>query len=83
MKTLLRLPILGSLLWVAVQATGKDQTPTETAAGWVKYAKNQVLGGDLGTCFDISVLKEDDTYGRRGGVEQIGHAIYEGKDLGF
>src|SRR6516165_3330474 len=36
--------------------------PTETAAGWVKYAQNPVLGGDLGTCSDISVLKEADTY---------------------
>lgn len=26
--------------------------------GWVKYAEDPVLGGDLGTCFDISVLKE-------------------------
>ena len=56
------LPILGALLWAAVQGTGKDQAPTETAAGWVKYDKNPVLGGDLGTCFDISVLKEGDTY---------------------
>ena len=62
MKTLLMLPILGAFLWAAVQATGKDQPQTETAAGWVKYAKNPVLGGDLGTCFDLSVLKEGDTY---------------------
>ena len=62
MKTLLTLPILGVLLWAAVQASEKDQPPTETTAGWVKYAKNPVLGGDLGTCFDISVLKEGDTY---------------------
>ena len=47
MKTLLMLPILGALLWAAVQATGKDQAQTETTAGWVKYAKNPVLGGDL------------------------------------
>src|ERR1700751_6138189 len=62
MKTLLMLPILGSLFWAAVQAVGKDQAPTETTAGWVKYSKNPVLGGDLGTCFDISVLKEGNTY---------------------
>src|ERR1700674_1829029 len=35
---------------------------TETAAGWVKSPKNAVLGGELGTCFDIAVLKEGDTY---------------------
>jgi beta-1,2-mannobiose phosphorylase / 1,2-beta-oligomannan phosphorylase len=62
MKTLMLLPILGLLLWAAVQATEKDQAPPETTAGWVKYAKNPVLGGELGTCFDISVLKEGDTY---------------------
>jgi beta-1,2-mannobiose phosphorylase / 1,2-beta-oligomannan phosphorylase len=62
MKTLLMLPILGSLLLAAIQATGKDQAPTDTTAGWVKCAKNLVLDGALGTCFDISVLKEGDTY---------------------
>jgi beta-1,2-mannobiose phosphorylase / 1,2-beta-oligomannan phosphorylase len=34
----------------------------ETSAGWQKYAGNPVLGGQYGTCFDISVLKEGDTY---------------------
>jgi predicted GH43/DUF377 family glycosyl hydrolase len=33
-----------------------------TAAGWEKYSQNPVLGGDLGTCFDISVLKGNDGY---------------------
>ncbi len=27
-------------------------------SGWVKYADNPVLGGQYGTCFDISVLRE-------------------------
>ncbi|UCG49032.1 MAG: hypothetical protein JSU94_04465 [Phycisphaerales bacterium] len=35
---------------------------TETAAGWEKYEGNPVLGGQLGTCFDVSVLKEKDSY---------------------
>jgi predicted GH43/DUF377 family glycosyl hydrolase len=41
-----------------------DQTRPnpETTAGWVKYDGNPVLGGKLGTCFDISVLKQGDTY---------------------
>jgi len=34
----------------------------QTTAGWVKYEGNPVLGGSYGTCFDISVLKEGDTY---------------------
>jgi len=33
----------------------------QTTAGWVKYEGNPVLGGKLGTCFDVSVLKEGDT----------------------
>src|SRR5579864_9005890 len=58
MKALIMLPIVGLLLAVSVNA-GEQ---TETTAGWVKYAKNPVLGGDLGTCFDISVLREGDIY---------------------
>ncbi len=34
----------------------------ETDAGWKKLDANPVLGGGLGTCFDISVLLEDHTY---------------------
>ncbi len=30
----------------------------ETAGGWAKSPHNPVLGGGLGTCFDVSVLKE-------------------------
>ncbi len=34
----------------------------ETSAGWVKYNRNPVLGGDLGTCFDITVLGGQGVY---------------------
>ena len=34
----------------------------DTAPGWVKPEQNPVLGGQYGTCFDISVLKEGDGY---------------------
>lgn len=30
----------------------------ETNAGWTKYADNPVLGGKLGTCFDVCLLKD-------------------------
>ena len=30
----------------------------DTAGGWVKSAANPVLGGKLGTCFDVCVLKD-------------------------
>ncbi len=34
------------------------QITTETSGRWEKWPGNPVLGGNLGTCFDISVLKE-------------------------
>ncbi len=33
--------------------------PAETSGGWLKHPANPVLGGKYGTCFDISVLKEE------------------------
>lgn len=37
------------------------QAPThETSGGWVKYKENPILGGDLGTIFDVSIMKNDD-----------------------
>ena len=38
------------------------QNSNSTLAGWKKYAGNPVLGGDYGTCFDISVMKEGRVY---------------------
>jgi predicted GH43/DUF377 family glycosyl hydrolase len=58
----LTIPICAILLWAIVQVEAEDNPSPETTAGWAKYPKNPVLGGDLGTCFDISVLKEGDTY---------------------
>ena len=34
----------------------------DTAGGWVKYPGNPVLGGQYGTCFDVAVLREHETY---------------------
>jgi predicted GH43/DUF377 family glycosyl hydrolase len=45
--------------WPAVVADEPRAGQPETVAGWVKHPRNPVLGGDLGTCFDLSVLKED------------------------
>ena len=33
-----------------------------TAAGWEKCEQSPVLGGDLGTCFDVSVLRQGNIY---------------------
>ncbi|MEI6168957.1 MAG: hypothetical protein WCS52_17380, partial [bacterium] len=39
-----------------------DAPQHETSGGWKKFEGNPVMGGKYGTCFDISVLKEGDTY---------------------
>jgi predicted GH43/DUF377 family glycosyl hydrolase len=55
------LPLACLLAAVPVADPGK-RADAETAGGWVKYEKNPVLGGDLGTCFDVSVLREGGNY---------------------
>ena len=42
--------------------TGSVLAAEETSGGWRKYENNPVLGGSLGTCFDVSVLKVDNEY---------------------
>jgi predicted GH43/DUF377 family glycosyl hydrolase len=49
---------LPTILWPA----GQEKGDAPTAAGWVKYEKNPVLGGSLGTCFDVTVLREGGKY---------------------
>jgi predicted GH43/DUF377 family glycosyl hydrolase len=40
----------------------EEKRTSESSAGWRKYEKNPVLGGELGTCFDMAVLDEGNTY---------------------
>src|SRR4051794_2335071 len=56
------LPILGMLLGTNAQSRAQEPSTTETTAGWAKSPKSPVLGGDLGTCFDVSVLREGVTF---------------------
>ncbi|MCX6915028.1 MAG: hypothetical protein NT167_18610, partial [Verrucomicrobia bacterium] len=50
------------------RTAGERQPPTlgihagETTAGWVKYEANPIIGGQYGTCFDVSVLKDGGRY---------------------
>ncbi len=44
------------LLGMVLPATG------ETSGGWIKYENNPVLGGNLGVCFDITMIKENNLY---------------------
>jgi len=32
---------------------------SKAKSNWVKYENNPVFGGELGTCFDVSILRED------------------------
>jgi predicted GH43/DUF377 family glycosyl hydrolase len=63
MKRLLLSSLPVACLLAGVLSAGEKDTPAaETAGGWVKYEKNPVLGGSLGTCFDVSVLREGGKY---------------------
>ncbi len=44
------------------KATETASRGAEASGGWIKSENNPVLGGKLGTCFDVSVLKEGDTF---------------------
>jgi beta-1,2-mannobiose phosphorylase / 1,2-beta-oligomannan phosphorylase len=48
----------GSLIFIffLLSCHGENNSSKETNGGWVKYDQNPVLGGALGTIFDISVL---------------------------
>jgi predicted GH43/DUF377 family glycosyl hydrolase len=50
------------------RTAGEPRTPLpatltpETAGGWAKYEGNPVIGGQHGTCFDVSVLRDAGAY---------------------
>jgi len=59
------------LAWLALAALAcplaaatqeKGPTMGGVAGGWRKHEGGPVLGGKLGTCFDISVLREGDRF---------------------
>ena len=57
--------LAGMMVGCKPASTKKSSSTKEavSAAEWVKYEKNPVLGGgDLGTVFDLCVLKEGNTY---------------------
>ena len=56
-----QLVVLGTVC-VAALVGAAAATKSETAGGWNKHSNNPVLGGELGTSLDISVLKEGNTY---------------------
>jgi hypothetical protein len=55
--------VTSALTGASAQALAPGQTPiNDTRGGWRKYAHNPVLGGNLGVCFDVSLLREGDRY---------------------
>lgn len=60
-NTLCHLALLFCMAHSVCAQTG-NKNRGETSAGWIKSEWNPVLGGKLGTCFDIAVLREADKY---------------------
>ena len=46
----------------AARAAPAPGPAASTSGGWVKSPANPVLGGKLGTCFDVALLKEGDKF---------------------
>jgi hypothetical protein len=52
-----------ALCWLTVLLpTMALERTNSTSAGWVKSPANPVLGGALGTCFDVCLLRDRDVY---------------------
>jgi predicted GH43/DUF377 family glycosyl hydrolase len=62
MKRLFLPSFLAACLLAGLPAAEKAASNAQAAGGWVKFEKNPVLGGSLGTCFDVSVLREGGKY---------------------
>ncbi len=48
--------------WLACASALVADALPDTAAGWVKSPASAVLGGNLGTCFDVALLREGEKY---------------------
>src|SRR5271169_5077460 len=54
--------VSASLLLPASVAPARAGVTDSTSAGWRKYSGNPVSGGEYGTCFDVSLLKDGALY---------------------
>ncbi|MBQ9873815.1 MAG: hypothetical protein IJM30_05080 [Thermoguttaceae bacterium] len=50
------------LLVVAIALVVPCRLFAQSSSDWVKYENNPVLGGDLGVCFDVSLIREDGVF---------------------
>ncbi|HWX22163.1 MAG TPA: family 43 glycosylhydrolase [Candidatus Binatia bacterium] len=55
-------PFAALLTLIVATRTQAEAIEPETTSGWVKSEANPVLGGDLGTCFDVAVLQDTGRY---------------------
>lgn len=46
----------------ALTSGARNSFASDTAGGWNKYSGDPIIGGSLGTVFDVAVLKEDGRY---------------------
>jgi predicted GH43/DUF377 family glycosyl hydrolase len=63
MKTAaLSLALVGLLSGSTLRGSEQEKPVVRGGAGWVKSEKNPVLGGSLGTCFDVAVVRDRGKY---------------------
>jgi predicted GH43/DUF377 family glycosyl hydrolase len=54
--------VAGIIALALLAPSSRAQPSSPPIAGWVKYLGNPVLGGQYGTCFDVSLLRENGAY---------------------
>jgi predicted GH43/DUF377 family glycosyl hydrolase len=55
-------PLLPQSRPAPAASSSGSSTSVETTAGWAKHEGSPIMGGQYGTCFDVSVLKENERY---------------------
>ncbi|SPE58689.1 conserved exported hypothetical protein [Verrucomicrobia bacterium] len=61
-KRALTLQFLAGVPYLLAAAGAVEAQMSSNSPAWVKYSGNPVLGGKYGTCFDVCVLRESDSY---------------------
>ena len=56
------LAVIGLICCHPTISRGAEPVATQTSGGWLKWEGNPVLGGKLGTCFDVCVVRGEGKY---------------------
>lgn len=59
-RVMIKYMLVSLLVACVILSSCNNKEIRETSGGWIKYANNPILGGDLGTIFDVSVLKTEE-----------------------